>query len=822
MSSHSENGGNTGIDPKKCAILLIEFQNEFATEGGKIYGQVKENMEANGMLQNTVWLVNKMRQIGMKIFHAPMSFNIDGSDNPNKNLGVLHGCFSDNLYVRGTWNAQICDPLTPQPQDVVVVGKHGPSAFPNTDLEQNLKKFGIETVALAGFMANCCVESTMREACDKGFGVITLTDCVATTSMAGYNNSVEITYPFFSSRKTAKNFAAEILKSSDGVQTSVRYDGKIPISLQPKPAIRKGDRTFDGQIPRGGLGIDPTKCAILFIEFQNEFTTKGGKLHESVKENMEANGMLKKSSDLANQMRKSGIKIFHAPISFKPDGSDNPNPNLGILAGCNSGKLFLKDSWNAQICEVMTPYPQDVIVTGKHGLSAWIGTDLEEQLKLHGIETLALAGFMANCCVESTMRTATEKGFNVITLTDCVATTSMAGYRIAVEIIYPFFSTPMTAATFASNILEQAELTNDQDCNHVTTACDPMMDWDFRTIAGQKVYQVGPWFVDVRQSAIGEKILVRSGKHEFDRYLVFAEGSGLPKEFLEEAIYSKKMPSSETEITQPFGWLCHMTIVRLPEVIGGCLIYSPILGQNQTIQPIIAELTERQLLPVRIVIAPSPQHHLALLQYQEVFPEAFYICGKASGQMPPLTRKRRDLRFDGILSWDSKTNKSVLSAAILDQEGSGPMSNDQNHQKTWEILESNFDIIVVDDNRSGEIVLLHKTTKTLIISDLLYKSDPAMVGPGGTKHRYTDPEWFAQGQEELFYNRPHDNSNGLMPSYRTHPRMRTIDIPGTKQSLDLILSLNFNQVLACHTDPMTGVEAKSLLKRAYAWLYDKT
>ena len=51
--------------------------------------------------------------------------------------------------------------------------------------------------------------------------------------------------------------------------------------------------------------------------------------------------------------------------------------------------------------------------------------------------------------------------------------------------------------------------------------------------------------------------------------------------------------------------------------------------------------------------------------------------------------------------------------------------------------------------------------------------------------------------------------------------MRTIDIPGTKQSLDLILSLNFNQVLACHTDPMTGDEAQSLLKRAYAWLYDK-
>ena len=54
--------------------------------------------------------------------------------------------------------------------------------------------------------------------------------------------------------------------------------------------------------------------------------------------------------------------------------------------------------------------------------------------------------------------------------------------------------------------------------------------------------------------------------------------------------------------------------------------------------------------PVRIVIAPSPQHHLALGPYRNAFPEAFFICGKGSGQMPPLTRKRRDIRFDGVLS----------------------------------------------------------------------------------------------------------------------------------------------------------------------------
>ena len=144
--------------------------------------------------------------------------------------------------------------------------------------------------------------------------------------------------------------------------------------------------------------------------------------------------------------------------------------------------------------------------------------------------------------------------------------------------------------------------------------------------------------MDVRQSAIGEKIIVRSGKHELNRYLVFAEASGLPKSFLDEAIYATKMPIEEDEVTEPFGWLCHMTIVRLPEVIGGCLIYSPVLGQDQTIEPVVAELKKKQLLPVRFVIAPSPQHHLALIQYQKLYPDAFYICGKASGQKPPLTR----------------------------------------------------------------------------------------------------------------------------------------------------------------------------------------
>ena len=64
---------------------------------------------------------------------------------------------------------------------------------------------------------------------------------------------------------------------------------------------------------------------------------------------------------------------------------------------------------------------------------------------LNNIETVCLAGFLTNCCVESTMRSAYEKGFNVVTLTDCTAATSAAGQKAATDGTFGMFSTPMAA-----------------------------------------------------------------------------------------------------------------------------------------------------------------------------------------------------------------------------------------------------------------------------------------------------------------------------------------------------------------------------------------
>lgn len=93
-----------------------------------------------------------------------------------------------------------------------------------------------------------------------------------------------------------------------------------------------------------------------------------------------------------------------------------------------------------------------VTIQGKRGLDAFPNTTLEAELVSRGIETVAICGFLTNCCVESTMRTACEKGFNVITLTDCCATTSPEGHKAATEGTFGMFSSPMNAADFKTAI----------------------------------------------------------------------------------------------------------------------------------------------------------------------------------------------------------------------------------------------------------------------------------------------------------------------------------------------------------------------------------
>ena len=194
------------MDPAKTAVVLVEYQNDFTTEGGVLHGAVKTVMDQTDMLTHTKALVSAARAAGATIIHSPIQFAAGYYEITRHPYGILNGVVDSNAFVKGSWGAEIVGDLTPADGDIVLEGKRGLDAFASTNLDFILRSKGIETVALAGFLTNCCVESTMRSAYERGYEVITLTDCLAGTSPEEHANAITYDYPMFSKPMTGGDF----------------------------------------------------------------------------------------------------------------------------------------------------------------------------------------------------------------------------------------------------------------------------------------------------------------------------------------------------------------------------------------------------------------------------------------------------------------------------------------------------------------------------------------------------------------------------------------------------------------------------------------
>ena len=198
------------IDPSTTAVVLIEYQNDFTSEGGALHGAVQDVMDKTGMLENTKRLVETARQAGATVMHAPITFTAGYNEISAHPYGILKGVVDGNAFVKDTWGAAIVDDLAPEEGDIVVEGKRGLDTFASTNLDFILRSKGIRTIALGGFLTNCCVESTMRSAYENGYQVITLNDCVAATSIEEHDNALTYDFPMFSQPMSSTDFMAQL------------------------------------------------------------------------------------------------------------------------------------------------------------------------------------------------------------------------------------------------------------------------------------------------------------------------------------------------------------------------------------------------------------------------------------------------------------------------------------------------------------------------------------------------------------------------------------------------------------------------------------
>jgi len=150
------------INPRQCALLVIDMQNYF-------------DSITRGIKKNLLRIIDTCRAHQVRIVvtrHGHKDISKDG--------GMLAKWWGDNImYGSNDW--QMMPEFQPQKEDLIIDKNHY-SGFFNTDLDERLRAEGIEALIITGVMTNCCCETTARDGFVRDFRIFFVSDATATVN----------------------------------------------------------------------------------------------------------------------------------------------------------------------------------------------------------------------------------------------------------------------------------------------------------------------------------------------------------------------------------------------------------------------------------------------------------------------------------------------------------------------------------------------------------------------------------------------------------------------------------------------------------------
>jgi nicotinamidase-related amidase len=189
------------------------------------------------------------------------------------------------------------------------------------------------------------------------------------------------------------------------------------------------------------MSYDKQVTALLVIDPFNDFISEGGKVWDRLKAVAEANGCVPNMLEVLNAARKSGLRVFYVPHRrYRPGDYETWKYVAPIQKAAWSRKTFEYGTWGGEFRSEFAPRSGEIIVQEHWCSSGFANTDLDLQLKKHGIHQLIAVGLIAHTCLEATVRFAAELGYQVTVVKDATASYSDKEMRAALEVNMPNYA----------------------------------------------------------------------------------------------------------------------------------------------------------------------------------------------------------------------------------------------------------------------------------------------------------------------------------------------------------------------------------------------
>ncbi|GAX56413.1 isochorismatase family cysteine hydrolase [Streptomyces olivochromogenes] len=167
---------------------------------------------------------------------------------------------------------------------------------------------------------------------------------------------------------------------------------------------------------------DPRRTAVLLVDPYNDFLSEGGKVWPRLEPLAEEVGLLDHLRSVVTSARETGVRVVFVPHRRWEPGDyetwDHPSPTQRKIQERHN---FARGTWGGQFHPDFQPQAGDVVAQEHWGQSGFANTDLDLQLKQHGITHVVVIGLLANTCIESTGRYAMELGYHVTLVRDATA-----------------------------------------------------------------------------------------------------------------------------------------------------------------------------------------------------------------------------------------------------------------------------------------------------------------------------------------------------------------------------------------------------------------